>query len=122
VEEAIVEEAPVYEAPAFEEEAPAAPVADNGKNPATLWMILNIVITVLTCCGCGLNILGIIGIVFGVMGMNAYKSGDVATGDSKTKVAKIMFFVALAMGILSVIISMSTYGLSLFVALMEEFS
>lgn len=76
-------------------QVPAAPVS----NDATLWLILNIVLTVL-CCG---NIANIIGIVFAALGMGAFNRGDYTQMASNVKVSKILFFVGLGLGLLTVI-------------------
>ena len=75
---------------------PAAPVS----NTATLWLILNIVLTVL-CCG---NVVNIIGIVFAALGMSAFNKGDYTQMASQVKISKILFFVGLGLGLLSAII------------------
>ncbi|MDD3242917.1 MAG: zinc-ribbon domain-containing protein [Eubacteriales bacterium] len=104
VEQPVVEQ-PV-EAPAYTEAQPAAVVNDpNAKNPATLWMILNIVLTVLCCCS---NVAAIVGIVFGAIGMSSFNKGNLEDAEAKTKIAKIMFFVGLGLGVLSFIISLAT--------------
>ncbi|MDD4796244.1 MAG: zinc-ribbon domain-containing protein [Eubacteriales bacterium] len=97
---------PVYTAPQPPVSGPVdSTAADKGSNPATLWLILNIVSTVLCCCT---NIVSIIGIVFAALGMTAFNKGDAADCESKTKIAKIMFFVSLGFGVLSLIIGLAS--------------
>ena len=74
---------------------PAAPVS----NTATLWLILNIVLTVL-CCG---NVVNIVGIVFAALGMSAFNKGDYTQMANNVKVSKILFFVGLGLGLLMII-------------------
>ena len=64
------------------------------QNTATLWLILNIVMTVL-CCG---NILGIIGIVYAALGMGAHTRGDYAKMESNTRTSRILFIVGIILG------------------------
>ena len=104
--------APVYEAPAYS--APAAPTYETPaystpavpaeKNKATLWLILNIVLTVL-CCG---NLFGIIGIVFAAIGMGSYNKGDYEDMNKKVKISMIMFIVGIAMFVIGAIIVVAT--------------
>lgn len=96
---------PVYTAaqPQVTGSASSAGTTEKGNNPATLWLILNIVSTVLCCCT---NVVSIIGIVFAALGMSSFNKGDIADCESKTKVAKIMFFISLGFGVLSLIIAL----------------
>jgi hypothetical protein len=71
--------------------APVAPAAPAESNKATLWLILNIVATVLCCCA---NIFGIVGIIFAGIGMSSYKKGDYEDMNKKSKLAMIMFIIA----------------------------
>lgn len=80
-----------FDAPAYT--APAVPVE---KNTATLWLILNICLTVL----CGCNILGIIGLIFAAIGMGSYNKGDYEDMRKKTKISKILFIVGIIVGVI----------------------
>ncbi len=79
---------------------PAAPVS----NTATLWLILNIVLTVL-CCG---NVVNIVGIIFAALGMSAFNKGDYTQMASQVKISKILFFVGLGLGLLFAVIMIIT--------------
>ncbi len=119
VEEPAVEptvETPVDTAPAEPTEAPAAPQADAyvytepaasaapaESNKATLWLILNIVTTVLCCLT---NIFSIIGIVFAAIGMSSYKKGDYEDMKKKAKISMILFIVGIAVGVLMLILTL----------------
>lgn len=118
VEEPAVEptaETPVDSAPVGAPEAPAAPQADAyaytepaasaapaQSNKAMLWLILNIVTTVLCCLT---NIFSIIGIVFAAIGMSSYKKGDYEDMKKKAKISMILFIVGVAAGVLMLILS-----------------
>lgn len=88
-----------------------ASASDSGNapaksgNPATLWLVLNIVGTL--CCG---GVLCIIGIVFTALAMSAYNNGDTADGDSKLKLGKIFFWVGFGVGLLLDIVIFAVYG------------
>lgn len=90
---------PETPAAAYAYSAPAAP-APAEKNIATLWLILNIVLTVL-CCG---NLLGIIGIIFAAMGMGSFNKGNYEDMKAKTKTAKILFIVGIVLGVIGLIL------------------
>lgn len=79
------------QADAYTYTEPASPAAPAESNKATLWLILNIVATVLCCCA---NIFGIIGIIFAGIGMSSYKKGDYEDMNKKSKIAMIMFIIA----------------------------
>lgn len=70
--------------------APAAPIAPAESNKATLWLILNIVATVLCCCA---NVFSIIGIIFSAIGMSSYSKGNYEDMRKKANVGKIMFII-----------------------------
>ena len=90
---------PVYQAaPSYEANPAPANKGTEEKNPATLWLILHIALTVLCCCT---NVVNIVGIVFAAIAMNKYKQGDVAGGDSNLKIAKILLYVGVGLGVLS---------------------
>jgi uncharacterized membrane protein len=97
---------PAYEAPAYSGAAyaaPAAPAPAEVKNTATLWLILNIVATVL-CCPSAL--FSIIGLILAAMGMSSFKKGDYEDMRKKAKFAMILFIVTLVLGIIGWIITM----------------
>lgn len=100
-------ETPVAETPdtAYTVPQPAAPLSQNPiageKNPVTLWLILNIVLTAMCCLT---NLAGIIGIVFAAIGMGSFNKADMADAQAKAKIAKIMFFIGLGLGILGIIL------------------
>lgn len=95
---------PVYTAPAYDSSAYSAPAAPAGevKNKATLWLILNIVITVL-CCPFSF-IFSVIGIIMAGMGMSSFNKGDYDDMNKKSKLSMIMFIIGLAVGLLATII------------------
>ena len=109
--EAPVEEAPEFtEVPAEEvpaEEVPAA-AAPAGKNPATLWLILSIVLTVISCCStsCLSFIPGVVGIIMAAIAMSGFKKGDVEGCAKKVKIAKIVFIVGAVLLVLGVIFTL----------------
>ena len=82
-----------------ESPAPAAPAVSN---KAMLWLILNIVGTVLCCLA---NVFTIIGIVFAAIGMSSYNKGDYEDMNKKAKIAMILFIVGMAAGALVLILS-----------------
>ena len=92
------------------------PVSTDGKNPATLWLILNIVATVI-CCG---NLINIVGIIFAAIGMGSFNKGEYADAESKTKTAKILFWVGLGLGVLSLIIGLAAGLLPLILSIMDS--
>ena len=101
--------APTYTAPTYDSSAytaQAAPVAEQ-KNSATLWLILNIVATVLCCPNIIVWIFSIIGIVTAGLGMSAFKKGDFEEMKKKSKLSMIMFIVAIAIGIVSGILGIA---------------
>ncbi len=107
--------APAYETPAYS--APAASAVPAEKNKATLWLILNIVLTVL-CCG---NIFGIIGIVFAAIGSGSYKKGDYEDMNKKVKISMIMFIVGIVLGLIGLVVGIFS-GLLSFLPLINEFN
>lgn len=93
-------------APAAQSTAQSGPVysaAPTQSNPNTLWLILNIVATVLCCCSLS-GIASIVGIVFAAMGMSSYNRGDYEDSAKKANIAKILFIVTMALGVLLYII------------------
>lgn len=76
--------------------------APAGSNPGTVWLWLNIVMTVLCCCS---NILSIIGIIFGAMSVSKFNSGLYAESRSNANVAKWMFIIGLILGALGAVAS-----------------
>ncbi len=95
--------APTYTAPAYDSSAytaPAAPVEEQ-KNPATLWLILNIVAT-LVCCP-GSFIFSVIGIILAGMGSSSFKKGDLEDAAKKSKTSMIMFIIGVVVGLLTTI-------------------
>lgn len=101
--ELVPESAPepsAYSAPTYD----ATPAAPAEKNTATLWLILNIVLTVL-CCG---NLFGIIGIIFAAIGMGSHGKGNYEDMKKKAKISMIMFIVGIVLGIISIIVAIAT--------------
>lgn len=93
-----------YTAPSYDtSSAYTAPAATTGdvKNKATLWLILNIVVTVL-CCPSAL--FGILGIIFAGIGTSSFKKGDYVDVGKKSKLAMIMFIIAVVLGLVGWII------------------
>lgn len=72
--------------------------APVGSNPGTLWMVLNIVLTLLCC-----SVLSIIGIIFGAMAMSKFNNGVYAEAKSNANVSKILFIIGLILGVLSLV-------------------
>lgn len=91
--------APAYDSSAYT--APAAPAGGEVKNKATLWLILNIVSTVLCCSG----VFGIIGIILAAMGMGSFKRADYEDMNKKSKIAMIMFIIGTILGLIGEIIA-----------------
>ena len=91
---------PMDQAPVYAEPAPAV----QGKNPSTLWLVLNIVLTVLCCGACVPTITGIIGIIMAALGGSAFNKGDIEGCKGKVKVAKIMFIIGLIFAIIGAIL------------------
>lgn len=88
----------------------AQPPQPVGSNPGILWLVLNSVFTfiylVLAFCTCitALNmVFGIIGIVFGAMGMSKFKAGRVDEARANAKTSMIMFIVGAALAVLMII-------------------
>jgi succinate dehydrogenase/fumarate reductase cytochrome b subunit len=89
-----------YTAPSYDNySAPTAAVTET-KNSATLWLILNIVATVLCCAG----LFGILGIVFAAMGMGSFNKGDYEEMQKKSKLSMIMFIIGMVLGVISLIV------------------
>lgn len=87
---------PVYTAPAYS--APAAPAPVEGdKNPAKIWLILNIVATVLCCPGW---LFTVIGIVMAAIGNGSFNKGEYADAKSKSKISMIMFIIGAVLGLI----------------------
>ncbi len=73
------------------------------------WLPLTLsILSTLCCTGCISFILGIVGIVFSIQAMNAKKAGDIATAQSKAKLAIILGAVGLGLGIIANIIAAAT--------------
>ncbi len=96
--------APTYTAPAYDSPASAAPItpAAEQKNPATLWLILNIVATVVCCPGS--FVFSVIGIILAGMGMSSFNKGDVEDAKKKSKTSMIMFIIGAALGLITAIV------------------
>jgi uncharacterized membrane protein YvbJ len=75
------------------------------SNPGTLWLVLNIVFTVLSCC---FNIFTIIGIIFGAISVSKYNKGLYADARSNANVSKWLFIVSIILGVIGVVISLFT--------------
>lgn len=106
---------PVYTAP--QPEPMESMVEDTGeKNPATLWLILNIVATVLCCCT---NLPAIVGIVFAAIGMSSFKKGDVEDAKSKAKLSMILLIVGVALAIVSTIIAVAAGAIPAILSAMD---
>ena len=83
--------------------APIAPAVPAESNPNTLWLILNIVATLCCCLPAG-----VAGIIFAAMGTSSFNKGDYEDSQKKSKTAMILFFVAIVLGIISVILIIAT--------------
>lgn len=90
-----------YTTPAYDSSAYSAPAGGEVKNKATLWLILNIVSTVLCCSG----VFGIIGIIMAAMGMGSFKRGEFEDMNKKSKIAMIMFIIGTVLGLIGEIVA-----------------
>ena len=90
---------PEAPAPVYANPAPAV----QEKNPSTLWLVLNIVLTVLCCGACVPTITGIIGIIMAALGGSAFNKGDIEGCKGKVKVAKIMFIIGMVFAVIGLI-------------------
>jgi hypothetical protein len=97
--------------------APVTSAAPAESNKATLWLILNIVATVLCCC---MNVFGIVGIIFAAIGMGSYKKGNYEDMKKKSKIAMILFFIAIASVVLFWILSIVSPMLLSFIPFMSN--
>lgn len=118
VQQTPAQQAPTQEVPTqtvYTQPYATPPVVDKGNS--VLWLVLNIVLAVLCCCtifgGLG-TLCAIIGIVFAGMAISKYNSGLVDVGKQYEKVAMILFFVALGVAIISIIVVAATGSYSNF--------
>lgn len=77
--------------------------APVGSNPGTVWLWLNIILTVLSCCS---NILGIIGIVFGAISVSNFNNGRYAESKSNANVSKWLFIISIILGVVGTIVGL----------------
>lgn len=73
-----------------------------GSNPGTVWLVLNIILTVLSCCA---NVLGIIGIIFGGLAVSKFNKGLYTEAKSNANVSKWMFIISIILGVVGLIIT-----------------
>ena len=105
-------------APPPEAAAAAVPAGVEGADVPD-FLVHNIIATVvggLCCMGSCFPvplILGIIGIVFASKAKNALAGGDIATAESSSNTAKIMFYIALACLVLGLIIVVVLFSLGI---------
>lgn len=91
---------PSYYAPAQPQQpytAPQAPAYQGEKPNTTLWIILSAV-SVLFCC-----LPGIIALVFAIIANSNANANDISGVNSKLKAAKICFWIAIGLGIVSTV-------------------
>jgi hypothetical protein len=77
-------------------DAVALPQAPQKMNVSVLWMVLNIVATVLCCPG---FLFTITGIVFSALGSESFKKGDEAAARRNSMISMILFIVGVLAGI-----------------------
>lgn len=85
---------------------PYAQQAAPPPRPST-FLAGNIILTVLSLCSCFGLITGIIGIVFSAMVMSRHTARDYEGARSASKVAKVMFFVTLALVIIGTVLTIA---------------
>lgn len=97
---------PPYGQPAFGNvNAPA--------KPSMSWLIVNIVIYVLSGF---MNILSLIGLIFGAIGQSSYSKGDYVDAENKTKVCKTLGIISLVLFIIGVLATIFFFLVGLFAA------
>lgn len=111
------QEAGTYQAPVqpeytetFNPEIPAA-----GRPNTVLWIVLTAV-EIFTCC----QLTGIIGLIFAIIGHLSAEKGDFEDANKKVKIAKTLFWVGLALGLLFVICYAVLMVLGVFAGVTEE--
>jgi hypothetical protein len=94
---------PLEQAPSAGKEMPAAPAAEAPQsaaperaNTSMLWMILNIVATVLCCPGFPFSI---VGIVFAALGSESFNKGNMEDARRKSTVSMAFFIVGAVLGL-----------------------
>jgi hypothetical protein len=105
-----------FDAPAYTAPVAAASVE---KNTATLWLILNIVATVLCCPGWLFTGLGI---VFAAIGSGSYKKGDYVDMKKKVKLSLIFFIIGVVLGLIGWILCFTLPALLTAIPFMSNFS
>jgi ribosomal protein L40E len=92
--------------PAAEPYAAQVPAAEPPEsNTAMLWLVLNIISTVLCCPG---FLFSVIGIVFAALGSESFRKGDMTDMRKKSTVAMILFIVGVLLGLVGWIIILVT--------------
>lgn len=89
----------------------APPAADKGNS--VVWLVLNIVLTVLCCCTVLGSLCAIIGIVFAGLSISRANGGDADNARRYEKLSMILFFVALGVGIAVFIAGIATKALNM---------
>ncbi len=84
----------------------------DADNPNTVWLILNIVATLLCCFVPG----SIAGIVFAAMGSASFKKGDYEKSFKRAKIAKILFIVSIVAAWIFIIIALLSGRLTTYIA------
>lgn len=88
--------APAAPPTAVPEAAPAMAAEPPESNTAMLWLILNIIATVLCCPG---FLFTAVGIVFSALGSESFRKGDTADMRKKSTVAMILFIAGVLAGL-----------------------
>ncbi len=96
-------------------EYPAEPVVPAEKPNTVLWIVLSAV-QIFTCC----QITGIISLIFSIIGHVSAEKGDFADAAGKIKVAKISFWIGIALGLIGIIAYIVILVLGLAVGITEE--
>lgn len=81
--------------------------------PSMTWLIVNIVIYVLSGF---MNILSLIGLIFGAIGQSSYNKGDYVDAENKTKVCKTLGIISLVLFIIGVLATIFFFLVGLFAA------
>lgn len=92
---------------------PEVPV---GEKPNTvLWIVLT-AIEIFTCC----QITGIIGLIFAIIGHLSAEKGDYEDANKKVKIAKTLFWIGLALGLLFVVAYLVLVAIGVAAGITEE--
>lgn len=81
--------------------------------PSMSWLIVNIVLYVLSGF---MNILSLIGLIFGAIGQSSYSKGDYVDAENNTKVCKTLGIISLVLFILGALATIFFFLVGLFVA------